>query len=108
MVRAIMAVQPTSNCVGDTRTVYGLDSRFVGLAHLNKRMVVAGMLWLAAVSAGSLAMLRYANTPGHTAQAPLQWSAGSLIARDSQRATLVMFVHPRCPCSRASVGELSL
>ena len=71
-------------------------------------MVVAGMLWLAAVIAGSLAMLRYANTPGHAAQAPLQWSANSLIARDSQRATLVMFVHPRCPCSRASVGELSL
>src|SRR5207248_2589033 len=30
----------------------------------------------------------------------------SLIPFDANRPTLVMFLHPRCPCSRASLAEL--
>lgn len=49
----------------------------------------------------------YENTPGSSAQPPLQWPADSHIQRQPDRATLVMLVHPHCPCTRASIGELA-
>jgi hypothetical protein len=30
------------------------------------------------------------------------------LARSANRKTLVMFAHPQCPCTRASIGELAL
>jgi len=38
--------------------------------------------------------------------APADWPADSRIARAPDRPTLVMLVHPHCPCSRASLAEL--
>jgi hypothetical protein len=35
------------------------------------------------------------------------WPAAAHVARDTSRFTLVMFLHPQCPCSRASVAELA-
>jgi hypothetical protein len=52
-------------------------------------------------------MARYANTPGGAEAAPAAWPTNSQIPLDGSRPTLVMFVHPHCPCSRASVGELN-
>ena len=66
-----------------------------------------GVLWLAAVTGGSLALFNYANTPGRDGCAPRQWVADSAIKHDSGIPTLVMFAHPRCPCTRASIGELN-
>src|SRR5262249_17872072 len=37
---------------------------------------------------------------------PSRWPAQSSITPAADRATLVMLVHPRCPCSRASVEQL--
>ena len=34
------------------------------------------------------------------------WPAGCGIDRQLDKPTLVLFVHPRCPCTRASVAEL--
>jgi hypothetical protein len=52
-------------------------------------------------------MVDYETTPGATAPAYSAWPAGSRLNRDPARPTLVMFVHPRCPCSRASLNELT-
>ncbi len=38
---------------------------------------------------------------------PSTWPVGSLLARDPDRFTVVMFVHPECTCSRASLVELA-
>jgi hypothetical protein len=35
------------------------------------------------------------------------WPAESALARSEHRPTLVLFLHPKCPCSRATVNELS-
>lgn len=69
---------------------------------------IACCLWLAAVVAGMTALVRYANTPGPPAAAPEIWPAQSRLAARPDRPTLVMFAHPQCPCSRASIGELAL
>jgi hypothetical protein len=66
--------------------------------------MVAG--WTLAVLAGMLALVRYSNSPGPEVTSPTTWPANSRILLDSNRPTLVMFAHPHCPCTRASVSEL--
>lgn len=48
----------------------------------------------------------YATSPGAIEPAPRAWPAGSVLRLDPGRATLVMLVHPHCPCTRASIREL--
>ena len=55
---------------------------------------------------GLRTFLIYDTTPGGVGAVPRAWPA-SRIERGSDRATLVMLAHPRCPCTRASVGELA-
>jgi hypothetical protein len=59
------------------------------------------------VVSGMVMFSRYQSTGGATGATPTSWPQDTSIERDSQRPTLVMFVHPRCPCSRASLEELN-
>src|SRR5262249_13547366 len=68
--------------------------------------VVLGVVWLGSVCAGLAVMLDYENGAGVAATPPARWPAGSRLERVAGRATLVMSVHPHCPCSRASIEEL--
>lgn len=52
-------------------------------------------------------MMRYDSTPGVAAMAVDRWPGGISSARDPLKFTLVMLVHPNCPCSRASISELA-
>jgi hypothetical protein len=70
------------------------------------RLMVA-ILWLVAVSVGMGNLWGYENAPGASAQPPLSWPAESQIQRSPDRATLVVLVHPHCPCTRATIGELA-
>ena len=51
--------------------------------------------------------MRYENTPTGAAETPPEWPAQSPISRRSGQFTLLMFAHPYCPCSRASIEELN-
>jgi hypothetical protein len=48
----------------------------------------------------------YDYAAGAAGVTPTQWPATSRIPRNPRDYTLVMFAHPRCPCTRASLGEL--
>jgi hypothetical protein len=63
--------------------------------------------WTAAVALGFGLLQRYKSTPGEQERPPARWPRESRIALDSRRATLVMFAHPRCPCTSASLSELA-
>ena len=63
-------------------------------------------VWAATVAGGLLWTARYKATAGTTGTVALAWPAGSALARATDRSTLLMFVHPRCPCTRASIREL--
>ena len=63
-------------------------------------------VWSVAVGSGLFAMLRDEMTPGTVSPVPEHWPAGSSLSPASASPTLVMFVHPHCPCSRASLHEL--
>ena len=65
------------------------------------------VVWLASAGTGLAWLMTYDNTPGTPANAPSGWPAGSALARDTAGPTLVMLAHPRCDCTRASIGELA-
>lgn len=65
-----------------------------------------GVLWLLAVGAGMAGLWIYAQAPGAPGSAPRTWPAGSILRPEPDRPTLVMLVHPHCPCTRASIHEL--
>ncbi|MBI4717715.1 MAG: hypothetical protein HY763_07930 [Planctomycetes bacterium] len=60
-------------------------------------LVACGFAWLVGYSAT-------AGTGDHTGTA---WPADSQLARQAGRPALLVFLHPSCPCSRATVEELS-
>ena len=62
--------------------------------------------WVLAVSAGAVWMTRFTSTPGQAGKAPAHWPAASTVALDRTNITLLMFAHPRCPCTSASLSEL--
>ncbi len=64
-------------------------------------------VWLGGVVAGLGWLANYSNRPGTAAAVAQSWPAESRVARDPGRATLLMLLHPRCSCSKASVGELA-
>ena len=67
---------------------------------------LAVVLWSAAVVAGIRQIWSYENTPGGRSSVPANWPGSSLVSVERERATLVMFVHPLCACTRASLTEL--
>ena len=66
--------------------------------------------WLALIGSGSWLLMRYDFTPGAAATVPNTWPATApvqgMVSRDATRPTLLLFAHGRCPCTRASLGEL--
>jgi hypothetical protein len=69
--------------------------------------IVLCALWLFAAGAGAWALTKYENTPSGAAATPSEWPVKSGIARQPGRLTVLMFAHPHCPCTKASVGELN-
>ena len=72
------------------------------------RMAIVAGAWLLAVITAMLLLTAYSKSPGHAGSPPIHWPSESRIALETSRPTLVMFAHPRCPCTRASIGELAL
>ena len=71
------------------------------------QLEVALAAWLAACAVGFGCLLDYAHTPGAPSVAPARWPAATPWARATDRPTVVVFAHPRCPCTRASLAELA-
>ncbi len=64
------------------------------------------LLWTLLLAAGAGALSRY-EFKGSTVTGPTDlWPDNPVIQLDSERPTLVMFLHPRCPCSAASIAQL--
>jgi hypothetical protein len=77
---------------------------------LRKKLFITtllGVVWLACVVFGIRVLLRYESTPGRIGVVGGNWPVVSAIPRTGEHPTLVMFAHPHCPCTRASIGELA-
>jgi len=64
-------------------------------------------VWALTVAAGFATLLAYEAAPGSSGAPPRDWPAGSRLRPATDRPTLVLFAHPQCPCTRASVAELA-
>lgn len=69
------------------------------------RRAAVGAAWLAAATAGVGGTTVYSAAPGARGDVAFEWPSSAL-ARAPGAATLVLFVHRKCPCTRATLREL--
>ncbi len=63
--------------------------------------------WLVASAAGFVVLLNYQTAQGGSGAAPNRWPATTTLDFKAGRDNLVMFLHPKCACSRATLEELN-
>ncbi|HBJ36692.1 MAG TPA: hypothetical protein DDZ51_18435 [Planctomycetaceae bacterium] len=64
-------------------------------------------VWMIGVFAGFTAIWTHASTPGETGSATDPWPKGTPLVLDTQVPTMVVFIHPECPCARATLAHLA-
>jgi hypothetical protein len=62
--------------------------------------------WGGVLATGLAILGSYKAEPGPSGQPPPHWPRGSAIPRPHSRPALLLFAHPHCPCTRASLEEL--
>jgi hypothetical protein len=71
-------------------------------------LIAAGLAaWLLAIGTGLGMLWAYAGTPGPRATPKVAWPHGASVVRETRGPVLLLFLHPQCPCSRATLGELA-
>lgn len=73
----------------------------------NVVLMVSAATWICVVAAGLAMMVRYENAPGRAEPTPSDWPSSSRILHSPGHVSLVLFAHPHCPCTRATIGELA-
>jgi hypothetical protein len=74
----------------------------------SSRVVQIALLlsWAGAVALGFVVLMGYQNAPGRPAEPPPTWPEASSLQPVGDDGTLMVFAHPHCPCTRATMGEL--
>ena len=71
-------------------------------------LIGAGLAaWALTIGAGLAILWAHADAPGPPATADATWPAAASVERDTRTRVLLLFLHPQCPCSRATLGELA-
>lgn len=75
---------------------------------LFKRIVlgVAIGFWATGIGYGLHALYDHENKPGLVASAPAHLPEAAFLELAQDKPRLLMFIHPKCPCTRASLREL--
>ena len=73
---------------------------------MNKKFLIAGLLWIICISAGFTMLYKYSLTPGKgSTMKGHDWPKNSKLTQ-TEKPILLIFAHPYCPCSTATIGEL--
>jgi len=72
----------------------------------NSVIAIAGIVWILLVGVGAWTLYAYESSASPSL-APLGYWPSRSRLRQSGGFTLVMAVHPHCPCTRASIDELA-
>ncbi|BBM82387.1 hypothetical protein [Candidatus Uabimicrobium amorphum] len=67
-----------------------------------------GVLWLGAIIASFYFFGVYENTPGKLGIVPKKLLRTPQLGISKKKPTLLVFLHPRCPCSHATIGALEI
>jgi hypothetical protein len=62
--------------------------------------------WICCLIACFAAIARWENRPGPWSSTPASWPAEASLSRADHGFTMLLFVHPHCPCTSASLDEL--
>lgn len=68
--------------------------------------IAAALAWVTAVGIGMQRMWDYETAAGPALPSPHRWPGSALVLPQPGKATLIMFVHPRCTCTPASLQEM--
>jgi hypothetical protein len=100
-------VETASKC--DDRAWLPYCSNPTVLPRRRARLLIAAGLaaWLLTIGTGLGMLWAYADTPGPAATPKIAWPHGASVVRDPRGPVLLLFLHPQCPCSRATLGELA-
>ncbi len=74
---------------------------------VDRWLLGATAAWALILLAAFALLWKYKSTPGRAAEAHERWPAESKVVRTPGLAEIVMVVHPKCSCSRASLDELA-
>lgn len=69
-------------------------------------LIVLCGIWFTVTMCGFWKALEYERSAAHVATPPDEWPVVGAPTRDPARPTLLLFVHPKCPCTRATLREL--
>lgn len=69
-------------------------------------LIAISGLWLASVAGGLGVLAVYATSAPALISAPSAWPASSRIPMDAGISNMLVFMHPRCSCSSATLNEL--
>ncbi len=75
---------------------------------LTKRRWFVGAIaaWGSILLAGVVLVADRDHRPAAIRDVPADWPSGTRLLRSPDRATLLVFAHPHCPCTRATLREL--
>jgi len=63
--------------------------------------------WGVAVVAFFGQLVSYSAQPGNDGHPPVQWPDNSALQRNANQWTVLIFAHPRCPCTRSNIAEFA-
>jgi hypothetical protein len=70
-------------------------------------MLAGTAIWGLAVATGFFALQLYKSSPGQGGRNIEHWPGTSRVPHHDTRPTLIVAVHPLCPCTQATVSELA-
>lgn len=69
---------------------------------------ILAVIWLCVVIGLTVVLVRYTIEPGKAESPPIHWPETNALTLSHTGYTLLMFAHPKCPCTKASIGELEM
>lgn len=77
-----------------------------GMQLSKNKLLFIFCIWAIGTTTGFIELFIYTNKPGSRVGFIRSWPADSGLVPEFGKNLLVVFVHPRCPCSVAVIGEL--
>jgi hypothetical protein len=69
-------------------------------------VAIAVAVWLSVAVMGFAIQAKYGATPGEGSDAPGTWPAESMLQPALELPRILVFLHPHCPCSHATLAQL--
>jgi hypothetical protein len=72
----------------------------------NRWFILGIAAWLGVIGTGLGLLADYATKPGMVGQVANTWPDNQSVSLSDDSHTIVLAVHPRCPCTRSTIDEL--